>query len=92
VRYTVALKPAAQRELERLRGIAFIAVRGVILDLADEPRPPGSSKLAGRQGLWRVRVRIDGKPWRIVYQIDDRQRMIVVARVARRDEGTYRGI
>jgi mRNA interferase RelE/StbE len=92
VRYTVALKPAAQRELYRLRGIAFIAVRGVILALADEPRPPGSSKLARRQALWRVRVRIDGKQWRIVYQIDDRQRMIVVARVTRRNEGTYKGI
>ena len=91
-RYRVILTPAAQRQLERLRGTGFIAMRGVILALADEPRPPGSGKIAGTNDLWRVRIRIDSMPWRIIYRLDGARREVVVTRVARRDEGTYRGV
>jgi len=41
---------------------------------------------------WRVRIRIDGMPWRIIYRLDGARRESVVTRVARRDEGTYRGV
>jgi mRNA interferase RelE/StbE len=90
VRYRVVLKPAAARQLDSLRGLARLALRGIILGLADDPRPVGSTKLAGRRNLWRLRVRIDGRPWRVVYQLRDADRLVVVTRVARRDEGTSR--
>ena len=35
-------------------------------------------------------MRIDGAPWRVVYQIREAEGVVVVARVARRDEATYR--
>lgn len=88
--WRVVLTPAAQRHIDRLRGVDLIALRGVILALAEEPRPPGAAKLAGATDLWRVRVRIDGQPWRIVYQLRTRERLVAITRVARRDEGTYR--
>jgi len=66
-----------------------MALRGVILALADDRRPPGAQKLRGTD-LWRIRVRIDGAPWRVVYQVRDSERLVVVTRVARRDESTYR--
>lgn len=90
--YRVVITPAAQRQLERLRGVSLVAIRGVILGLADERRPSGAAKLAGRRNLWRIRVRIDGRQWRVVYQLDETQRMVIVTRVARRNEGTYRGL
>jgi mRNA-degrading endonuclease RelE of RelBE toxin-antitoxin system len=65
-RYRVMLTPAAQRQLDRLRGSDFVAMRGVIVALADEPRPPTAGKVAGTTDLWRVRVRIDGAPWRVI--------------------------
>lgn len=77
------------RQLERLRGSTLVALRGVILGLAEEPRPAGARKLVDGD-LWRVRVRIDGVPWRVLYQIRDRDRMVIVTRVTRRDEATYR--
>jgi mRNA interferase RelE/StbE len=92
VSYKVALRPAAQRQLERLRGPVSIAVHGALLKLGDDPRPPGAVKLAGASGLWRLRVRLDGRPWRLIYRVDDKRRIVVVARIARRDEGTYRGL
>jgi mRNA-degrading endonuclease RelE of RelBE toxin-antitoxin system len=88
----VVLTPAAQRQLGRLSGSALAAVRGVILGLAAEPFPPGVAKLAGTRDVWRVRLRIEGRPWRIVYQLRQAERMVVVTRVVRRDQGTYRGI
>ncbi len=88
--YRVELTPAAMRQLERLRGATLVALRGVILGLADDPRPAGTRKLASEAELWRVRLRIDDEPWRIVYQVRDRDRIILVTRVARRDEATYR--
>ncbi len=87
----VELTRAAVRQLHRLRDAEAVALalRGVILALGDDPHPHGSGKLAGSD-LWRLRVRIDGAPWRVVYQIRDGEGLVVIARVARRDEATYR--
>jgi hypothetical protein len=61
----------------------------VILGLADDPRLPGVRQLAGAD-LWRMRVRIDGVSWRVLSMVRDRDRLVVITRVARRDEATYR--
>lgn len=87
--YRVELTPAAARQLRRLRAVEALALRGVILALGAEPHPTGSGKLAGSD-LGRVRVRIDGVPWRVVYQVREAEALVVVARAARRGEATYR--
>jgi mRNA interferase RelE/StbE len=89
VAYRVELTPAAARQLRRLRNAHALALRGVILALRQEPHPTGSARLAGSD-LWRIRVRVDGVPWRVVYQVREAESLVVVARVARRDEATYR--
>lgn len=91
-RYRVVLTPAAQCQLDRVRGAPLAALRGVILGLSDEPKPPGSVKISGRQNLWRVRLRIDGQPWRVVYQLNRGEALVIVTRVVRRDEGIYRRV
>ena len=73
-----------------MRGTTLLALRGVILALANDPRPPGVDKLTSTRDLWRIRVRIEGVQWRVVYRLHARQRQVVVTRVVRRDEGTYR--
>jgi mRNA interferase RelE/StbE len=87
----VRLEPAAARSLSKLRGATFVAVRGVLLALGDDPRPPGCRKLRGRD-MYRIRLRIDGIPWRVVYQVRDAEKVVLVIRVSRRDEATYRRI
>ena len=89
MRRRVELTPAATRQLRRARAADALALRGVILALAEDPHPPGSGRLAGSD-LWRVRVRIDGVPWRVIYQLRERGALVVVARVVRRGEATYR--
>lgn len=89
--WRVELAPAAVRQLRRLRDDELVALRGVILALADEPHPTGARKLVSMD-LWRIRLRIHGHPWRIVYQVRRAERLIVVTRVVRRDEASYRGL
>jgi mRNA interferase RelE/StbE len=83
--YRVEIAPAAQRQLRRLPPGEAARLRGPILALAIEPRPPGVVKLA-ETGFWRLRV----GDLRVVYLIDDVEALVVVLRVARRSESTYR--
>ena len=83
----VELAPAAQRQLRRLPPGDAARLRGPILALAIDPRPRGAMKLAA-SAFWRLRI----GDMRVVYLIEDDDRLIVVLKVARRSEGTYRSI
>lgn len=83
--YRVELAPAAQRQLRRLPPGDAARLRGPILALAIAPRPPGAVKLTGTD-FRRIRV----GDLRIVYLIDDEDRLVIVLKVARRSESTYR--
>lgn len=52
-----------------------------------DPRPPGAVKLAGSD-LWRIRV----GDLRVIYAIEDKDRLVIVLRTARRSESTYRRV
>ncbi len=52
-----------------------------------DPPPIGASKLVGTK-FWRLRV----GDLRIIYLIDVRERRVVVLKVARRSESTYRAV
>lgn len=56
-------------------------VRDAIDGLGPEPRPRGAVKLAGRDDF-RIRV----GDYRIVYAVDDADRVVLVARIAHRRE------
>ena len=87
--WRVELAPAATRQLKRARPDQLMALRGVILAFANDQRPPGVRKVSGSD-LWRVGIRNDGASWRVVFQLRTRERLVVVVRVVRRDEATYR--
>ncbi len=81
ISYTVRLKPRAERELDRLPIAVARRIWEKLLILGREPRPRGASKLEGVEG-YRIRVGI----YRIVYLVDDDQRVVDVARIAHRRE------
>ena len=84
-RHRVHIAPAAQGQLRRLPPGDAARLRGPILALAIQPRPAGVAKLAETE-FWRLRV----GDMRIVYQVDDTARLVIVLKVARRSESTYR--
>ena len=85
--YEVGLRRAAQRGLDALPERDYEMVAMAISALKENPRPPRVKKLAD-SGLWRVRV----GQHRIVYSIDDEAQSVMIVRVARRKEDTYRGL
>lgn len=83
--YKVKIRSAAQKDMNALIGQEYEAVAKAISALEKNPRPPRVKKLA-ESGLWRVRV----KKCRVVYAINDSAGEIIVVRVARRSEDTYK--
>ena len=84
--YRVEIAPAAGRDLKRLPEAVRDRVEAAVRMLAERPRPPGSKKISGRERSYRIRV----GAFRIVYEAVDDDRLIVIARVLRRTETTYR--
>lgn len=79
--YTVRLKPRAERDLDRLpRGVAR-RIWQKLLAFEEEPRPQGAIKLEGTEA-YRIRI----GSYRIVYLVDDRERVVDIIRVAHRRE------
>jgi mRNA-degrading endonuclease RelE of RelBE toxin-antitoxin system len=74
-----------ERQLDKVDDdIYYPKVAEAIESLADNPRPFGVKKLAGR--VHRIRV----GPYRIIYSIYDRKKVVVIDKVDRRKERTYR--
>lgn len=82
-RWTVEFTRAGKKDFDAIRDVRLAKrIRAAIYALADDPRPPRSRKLEGRQDEWRVRV----GTWRVVYRIEDGRLVVVVVRVAPRGE------
>jgi mRNA interferase RelE/StbE len=82
-RYRVLIKPSAAKELEAVdQKKDRQRIVSKILSLAEDPRPPGHEKLAGREDRYRVR---SGR-YRIIYSIGDAELEVVVVRVGHRRE------
>jgi mRNA interferase RelE/StbE len=86
-RWRVELAPAAARQLRKLPPRDTARLRAPILAHGIESRPPGAVRLAG-SAFRRLRV----GELRVVYAIDDERRLVIVLRVGRRAESTYRRI
>lgn len=77
--YQIQILRRAQKALARLPRKDYERTRGAILALAEEPRPPGSKKLTGREG-WRLRV-----GWyRVLYEIEDQIRVVQIIDIGHR--------
>ncbi len=57
-------------------------VVAAIRALAEQPRPSGTRKLAGSEQAYRIRV----GDYRVVYTVDDQERIVSVDRVRHRRE------
>lgn len=85
--YTIDVRRQAQRALDRLPANDNKAVLNEVHELANNPRPQGVEKVRGKSGWWRVRQ----GDYRIVYDIDDDQKIVSVLRIGHRRE-IYRAL
>jgi len=79
--YRLLVKPSAVREIEALPRQDRPRIIARISSLARDPRPPGCEKLSGR-GQYRLR---QGN-YRILYEVQDLDLVVVVVKVGHRRE------
>jgi mRNA interferase RelE/StbE len=84
--YRVEIARTARRDLDRIRGSDLPRIEEKVIALESTPRPPGVKKL--KDALHRIRV----GDWRVLYAIQDAEKLITILRVMRRNEGTYRNL
>jgi mRNA-degrading endonuclease RelE of RelBE toxin-antitoxin system len=83
--YAVSFAAVAERELRKLRADDAARLRRPIFELAFDPRPGGSRVIVGSDDR-RFRV----GDLRVVYSVDDKNQRVIVKRIAKRAESTYR--
>ena len=79
--YSLLIKRSAAKELEEIPRKDRKKLVAKIQALANNPRPPGSEKLAG-DDKYRIRHGV----YRVLYEVDDATVVVVVVRVAHRRE------
>jgi len=84
--YRLELTSQAQRQLDKLSVADLEPIVATIQELRDNPRASGVKKLRGP--IYRIRV----GDWRIVYAVFDKDNLIVIGKIARRSEDTYKKI
>ncbi len=77
--YQVLIDRNAAKEIGRLQEPVLSSIIDALDNLAHQPRPRGSRKLAGGIG-WRIRV----GNYRILYSVDDPKRTVAIYRVKHR--------
>lgn len=75
----------AARELDRLPAADRMRTAQLIGELGLDPAPRTRRRVVGT-AYWRIRK----GDVRVVFAIDDDQREVIIVRVARRSESTYR--
>jgi mRNA interferase RelE/StbE len=77
--YELVVRGRIRKSIDRLPGNVYRRVCEAIEGLREEPRPPGCRKLSDREG-WRLRVGV----YRVIYEVDDDQRVVTVLQVGHR--------
>ena len=87
--YGIELTSSARREYrrfgERIRTEDFNRLQQCLKALADNPYPSGVRKLKGMRNLFRVRI----GHYRVIYEVRDIDKLVLIAHILRRSESTY---
>jgi mRNA interferase RelE/StbE len=87
--YRIEVSPAADCDLGKLKNRIkrndFERLRSAINSLAIEARPYGIRKIEGTEKAYRIRA----GNYRIVYEIYDDEKFVLILQVMRRTESTY---
>ena len=81
MRYRVILPKSVQKELDRLPDDVGARMMARLRALEANPRPADVKKLKGRPA-WRVRI----GDYRIIYEIHDRELVVIIITIGHRRE------
>ncbi len=80
--YQVVLSPSAIRQLRKFDSDVRRRIQAALELLAENPQPPAATRLVRGADEWRVRT----GDYRIIYEIQEGQLLILVLRVGHRRE------
>ncbi len=80
--YHLVIANSAKRDMRRLEPSLQQRVAIRLQILSDTPRPSGVKKLRDRENQWRIRI----GDYRVIYEIDDDEHLIVILRIKHRRE------
>jgi mRNA interferase RelE/StbE len=78
--YAVLLQPAAERDRRALPSEIRQRINAILIGLAQQSRSAGALKLTGLRNRWRLRI----GDYRILCEIDDTARQVLILRIAHR--------
>lgn len=79
--YTILILPSAQKQLDKLPGAVATRIEDKMMELEQDPRPPGCKKLKGRDA-YRIRI----GDYRVIYEINDGRLIVTVITIGHRRE------
>jgi mRNA interferase RelE/StbE len=80
--YAILLAPPAERQLKALTESTQKRIVKRLKSLQHNPRLQGVKKLAGEDGLYRIR---EGS-YRIIYKVQDKELIVLVVKIGDRKE------
>ena len=80
--HSIVIKRSALKALSKLPEKESTKISDAIDKLADDARPDGCKKLEGRGDSYRIRV----GNYRVIYEINDDELMILVVEIGNRKE------
>ncbi|MGO8792165.1 MAG: type II toxin-antitoxin system RelE family toxin [Terriglobia bacterium] len=80
--YTIRFTPRAQRDFSALDRTIQQRLRRHIDRLGENPFPPGAKKLHAEEPYYRIRM----GDYRVIYQVEARQLIIIVVKIGHRRE------
>ena len=79
--YRVEILRSAAKELQRIHPDDRVRIIAALQNLANDPRPNGCKKLTNRPA-WRIRI----GAYRVIYEIHDRELLVLVVTAGKRNE------
>ncbi len=82
VSFRLEWRASAAKELRKIDRGVVPRIVAAAAQLAHQPHPPGSKKLQGTDSIYRIRV----GDYRIVYEVNAAEIVIIIVRVRHRKE------
>lgn len=87
--YRIELNKAARAEVKALSGNLRAQALALFESLKDNPLPLRARELRDKPGIYRIWL---AGRWRIVYEVDDQERVVVIRRVRHKDAIDYTSV
>ena len=85
VKYRIEWNRIAAKELKKIDTVKLPKIISTVENLAENPFPMGNRKLKGSKYTYRIRI----GDYRVIYEVDNQSRRIMIMRVRHRKDAYY---